>query len=546
MLPTEIQTKLFSDQVALLYKNIYVSVPASFLCATIIYLGVVAKTSHIGIWYTAALAISIIRLSMILIYNHWPMNDTFHYRLFIAGVIATGFIWGMLDSVLMPPANIHQQMIIIVLIAGITAGGVQSLNPSIEASLIYVCMIIIPLCAWLYSQPGPRYFLLGFSMTVYLAFMVVTCVRNNRILIDGLMLKYENLHLINDLSKSNEALSQSYFQLEQHEHGITIINKLSNLLQSCGSMNEAYAIVADAAAELFMGCSGGIAVMNPKTNKLELLKQWGDTRALKSTIGQEECLSMQHGVVHHVNDPLNESLCSHFSPGVNASICLPIYDQQGMIAELILYSDKKNICTSYQLKLAMGFNEVMQLSLNNISLRETLYEQSTHDALTGLYNRRQMSNILHNEISHAMNEERPLCVAMIDLDHFKRFNDIYGHDAGDHILQEVSKLLKDNLNQNEHPCRFGGEEFLLVLPNVTLDQAYKKLEALRNKVKNSHFEFNNKTLPSLTISAGISEVPTHGKRVREIVKAADEALYYAKKTGRDRVIIYTSDINANI
>jgi diguanylate cyclase (GGDEF)-like protein len=188
--------------------------------------------------------------------------------------------------------------------------------------------------------------------------------------------------------------------------------------------------------------------------------------------------------------------------------------------------------------LAVTVAEDIKLSLFNLKLREKLRDQATRDPLTGLYNRRYLEESLVRELHRTVRDNLPLSVAMLDLDYLKRFNDTFGHEAGDRVLRELGRLFRDKLRKSDVSCRFGGEEFVLVLPGSTLADARERVEQIRLLVKGLQLRYDDQILSRLTVSAGLAASPEHGSTADELLQAADEALYAAKQSGRDRVVSY--------
>jgi diguanylate cyclase (GGDEF)-like protein len=191
-----------------------------------------------------------------------------------------------------------------------------------------------------------------------------------------------------------------------------------------------------------------------------------------------------------------------------------------------------------QQQLAVTVGEAVKLSLSNLRLREKLREQATHDPLTGLFNRRYLDESLPRELHRAQRGNSPLCVAMLDLDHFKRLNDTFGHDAGDSLLRELGQVLHEKLRKSDIVCRYGGEEFVLVLPDSSLANAWQRVEQIRVLIKELQIRHGEHLLGMMTVSAGIAGAREHGSTARELMRAADNALYAAKQAGRDRVVVY--------
>jgi diguanylate cyclase (GGDEF)-like protein len=188
-------------------------------------------------------------------------------------------------------------------------------------------------------------------------------------------------------------------------------------------------------------------------------------------------------------------------------------------------------------RLAKTLGEQVALALANLRLRATLREQSLRDPLTGLFNRRYMEESLDREIRRALREGYGLGVLMVDVDHFKRLNDAFGHAAGDQVLREIGHLLGTAVRGEDIACRYGGEEFVIILPKASLADTHRRAEALREGIKTLQFDEPMRHYPSTTISVGVAAYPEHGARADELILAADSALYRAKAEGRDRVVV---------
>jgi diguanylate cyclase (GGDEF)-like protein/PAS domain S-box-containing protein len=180
-------------------------------------------------------------------------------------------------------------------------------------------------------------------------------------------------------------------------------------------------------------------------------------------------------------------------------------------------------------------NKRLQTQLAEIeALQAQLRQQAIRDPLTGLFNRRFLEETLAREISRAERDSLPVSIMMIDIDHFKSINDTYGHEAGDLILKQLGKLLSTETRRADAACRFGGEEFCVVMSGAPLPIAVQRAEALRSKFAAIKVDYGNKTIQA-TISLGISCYPEHGLNGQEVVKSADNALYRAKRNGRNRI-----------
>jgi diguanylate cyclase (GGDEF)-like protein len=187
--------------------------------------------------------------------------------------------------------------------------------------------------------------------------------------------------------------------------------------------------------------------------------------------------------------------------------------------------------------LARNFVDQLSLALVNIELRERLQNMAIKDPLTELYNRRFLDEALARELLIAERKRAKVCVAMIDIDHFKKVNDTYGHPAGDAILKQVARYLVGMMRRSDIVCRYGGEEMLVVMPDCDLNEGAKKANALRDGIKALTLRSDGVEIPSITASIGVAVYPDHATDRVELVSAADQALYQAKRTGRDRVVL---------
>lgn len=169
-------------------------------------------------------------------------------------------------------------------------------------------------------------------------------------------------------------------------------------------------------------------------------------------------------------------------------------------------------------------------------LSEAFRLLSIIDPLTGLFNRRSMETVLEKEVSQAVRQQWPLSVIMIDIDHFKRVNDTFGHEAGDLVLQELGRHLMGSIRMEDVACRYGGEEFCLILPNSASENAQQRAEEMIGAFKRLPLNYNGIAIGPVTISAGVAAYPKHGSTPHDLLKASDNALYRAKSEGRDKVV----------
>jgi diguanylate cyclase (GGDEF)-like protein len=184
--------------------------------------------------------------------------------------------------------------------------------------------------------------------------------------------------------------------------------------------------------------------------------------------------------------------------------------------------------------------EELALAVANMNLRETLRVQSICDPLTGWYNRRYMEETLQREIRRAVRNESPLALIMLDVDNFKEFNDTFGHEAGDVALQDLCQMLKTHVRSEDVACRYGGDEFVLILPDTSAEVAAQRAEEMRIAVGQVETQNHGHSLRPMTLSFGIATFPANGRTPQELLRASDAALFRAKSEGRNRVQLHGS------
>jgi diguanylate cyclase (GGDEF)-like protein len=188
-------------------------------------------------------------------------------------------------------------------------------------------------------------------------------------------------------------------------------------------------------------------------------------------------------------------------------------------------------------RLAVMLAEHTALALANLNLRETLRSQSIRDPLTGLYNRRYLEETLDREIRRAERNQRGLGLMMIDADHFKDFNDLHGHQAGDVVLQALGQTMQSLIRGGDIASRYGGEEFVLLLPETSVEVTTRRANDLRERASQLGIHYRGQLLGRVTLSIGVAGYPEHGLTRDALMRAADRALYQAKQAGRNRGIV---------
>lgn len=343
------------------------------------------------------------------------------------------------------------------------------------------------------------------------------------------------------IAKLHEQMTANVAELKRHEQDMTAIAKLSDILQSCRTTGEAYPIIAATASRLFRGTSGALAVLE-ETNELETVTQWGDDQPMLANFSFDDCWALRTGQRYDVREP-GSTVCSHFkSPPCGPYVCLPLTVRRGTTGLLHVNLPAGQSLDEDMFARMVSFGDVTKLSLSNLKLRESLSEQAIRDQLTTLFNRHYLVETLPREVHRAERDNSSLCVAMLDIDQFKTFNDTHGHDAGDAVLRELGTYLRASLRAGDIACRYGGEEFLLVLPESGIDDAGKRLQQVCFDISRKTVVFRGQDLPRVTISAGLAELSEDLSSPDALIAAADDALYAAKRNGRNRVEAYAADV----
>ncbi len=316
---------------------------------------------------------------------------------------------------------------------------------------------------------------------------------------------------------------------------ISATGQMMELLQVCHSQAELAGVVRGALPKLFPGVNGAFYVARGPEDSLELQACWGSLAAAPS-FGSEECWALRRGHPY-LYDPASPGVtCAHAAACGQACLCLPLVADGHAFGLLYLHASSGQGIPSDVQRLGATLAEQLALVLGNLKLQETLRTGAERDPLTGLYNRRHLEISLQRELARAQRLGYPVSAVMLDVDHFKDFNDTNGHEAGDAVLREVAQVLRRHTRAEDIACRWGGEEFLLVLPGCAVDDAYAKAEAIREAIAQLRVFCRGNALPQVTASLGIACHPGDGERLEDLINDADAALYHAKTGGRDRVV----------
>jgi diguanylate cyclase (GGDEF)-like protein/PAS domain S-box-containing protein len=348
------------------------------------------------------------------------------------------------------------------------------------------------------------------------------------------------------LKDANQKLVIWVKELEERTKELGQLREMGEQLQNCQNIEEACALSAQYIQNIFSTSHGALYLINSSKDLAEAVEMWGDIVSTDKTFIPIDCWAIRRGQSHIVDASHLGLCCGHISgPCTSQYLCVPMMANGEIMGIIHLnhtttnqdqQKTKDGLYDEHEVQLAVTVAEHIALALSNLNLRKTLRRQSIQDALTGLFNRRYMEESLERELKRATLDKKAVGIIMFDIDHFKEFNDISGHDGGDAMLRELGVFLNKSTRGGDVVCRYGGEEFVAVLPNATLEETKLRAEELRKGVKRLLIYHLGKPLAKCTISLGVAVFPEHGQTIDELLKNADNALYRAKNEGRDRVV----------
>ncbi len=312
---------------------------------------------------------------------------------------------------------------------------------------------------------------------------------------------------------------------DPHTRQLTLLSGMAMLLQSCSRESELFDVIYWYLPGLFPDVSGRICMKERNQPEVTTAFEWGESFRKKRSPRPRICDVLDKGL------PVSAGKAARTC----CAYCVPIKDKSGVIGALCLGSPKVRLSRQYR-KLALISAEYLALSISNIRLHDQLYELTLRDPLTSLYNRRYLDEILAKEIPRARRAGSTLGGIMVDLDHFKSLNDTMGHDAGDQVLKAVAGTLINAVRMEDTVCRYGGEEFFILMTSGTIDDYMDRADELRQQIAVLDIHWQGRSVGSITASLGVAGFPMHADTPEALVRQADQALYQAKKQGRNRVV----------
>jgi diguanylate cyclase (GGDEF)-like protein len=341
------------------------------------------------------------------------------------------------------------------------------------------------------------------------------------------------------LQESDEVMHRQARALEASNSRIALLSEMTGLLQLASDLDEAARISARYLSSMHLARGGALYLYNESRNHLGVIARWGDVTPADGFV-PEDCWALRRGQPYGSSEGNSAVVCAHAvrEGAERPYLCLPMVTQGGILGLVyVVFEQNDSAACEESSHFARRLSEQLGLALANLKLRETLRAQSTSDVLTGLFNRRFLEESLNREFARAAREKGQIALLMIDVDHFKRYNDTHGHKAGDAALQQLGRVLKQNCRAADLACRYGGEEFTVMLPGTGREGAQVWAGRLVDKVRQMMISLHGATLPGITVSVGVALYPDHGEDPESVLQAADLASYDAKHAGRDQLVM---------
>ncbi|WP_374583381.1 diguanylate cyclase [Pseudoduganella sp.] len=329
-----------------------------------------------------------------------------------------------------------------------------------------------------------------------------------------------------EASAALEARSQ---EAQRHNEQLAGSAQLMHALDMAQTLDESSEIISAYLSWLLPETTGTMYLYRNSRDLLERKASWGDDSAEPESLEPSECWGLRSGSAHFSQGEAGLH-CKHVAHSLTAAprLCVPLVSQGDVIGVV-------TVMGAIDRAWVERLSEQVAVSLSNVQLRLSLRRQSVVDPLTELYNRRFMDETLKRELARSARNGKPVAVVLVDLDHFKRVNDDFGHEAGDGLLREVGRILRESIRKCDIACRYGGEEMVLILPECDLENAMRRASEVREAIQSLVFSYQGRRVPA-TASFGVATTMEVVDAAPEaLLAAADKALYHAKRTGRNRV-----------
>ncbi len=339
------------------------------------------------------------------------------------------------------------------------------------------------------------------------------------------------------LQEANLQLTNSMVELEHRHSESVLLNQMGDMLQSCLVVEEVYRTLAQFGPRLFEPHKGALFILDTSQKQADAVCTWGGELKTQKSFPVGLCWALRRGRRHSFLVENDQIICQHLDAPPFSYQCMPLVAQDQMLGLFYVEDDHLNLEIHSELVATVA--ERIALALANLRLSEALRIQAYRDPLTNLYNRRYMEEVLEREVARAHRRQRTVCVVLVDIDDFKKYNTRFYLDGGDAMLTALGQFLTSHIRQDDVACRYGGDEFVLILPEANLDDALHRAESLRLEAKNLQVQHRGQLLGSITLSIGVAAFPDHAANVEDLLHAANVAAFNAKTLGSDQVLMAT-------
>ncbi|MEH1999656.1 MAG: diguanylate cyclase [Nostoc sp.] len=351
----------------------------------------------------------------------------------------------------------------------------------------------------------------------------------------------ESIEAQRSLTDLNRQLEEKTLELEVKKQELIYLSDMADMLYSCESEDEVYQVVALTCSKLFPNMSGSIYIIANSKNYVQINCIWGGERSSKEIFLQSECWALRRGKLNLLSPRNSGLVCSHLiQPVSGAHLCVPLFGEGEVVGVLHIYALEKISPEDQQITEIIA--RTLGFALNNLSIKQRLTYDNLRDGMTQLFNQSYMQTITEQRLAEAERSGEPLSIIFLDIDNFKFYNSRYGHLTANIVLQGLAKLLLKSIRSFDIACRWGGEEFVIVMPKMTLETLRKRVEQIRVDVEQMQLKDGDQTLESITASFGIA-VSEPGITVKDFLNRANQAMLEAKRTGKNRVIEYVDTYN---
>lgn len=347
-------------------------------------------------------------------------------------------------------------------------------------------------------------------------------------------------HYQRQLSDANDKLGGTIRALERRARESQLLTASRDELQLCVNLQQVQQTAARALDQLLPGTTGGICLINSSRQLVEVAATWNGPTTLLDGFSLDACCGLRSGHVRWRKPGQSEVHCGHFTDAYpDHYVCLPLAAHGETLGIVYIECPSNGIAAmvNAQTEPLHEMIQLVSMTIAGLNLRNRLENQSIRDGLTNLFNRHFMEIALERELHRAMRQDKPVTVLMVDVDHFKKFNDAFGHEAGDIVLRQVADALRKAVRSEDIVCRYGGEEFIAILPEMPVEDAMERAELVRRHVGEISLHFLGEGLSEITVSVGVAVYPLHAESAEVLLRASDRALYEAKNRGRNRVVI---------